>query len=131
MAPVGGLIAGQEPLVQEGSFGVRPSCTVVVRLARPRANRVGALAHRANIWEYVRSEPVVQTKLLTGRNVEWFSLGRRIATTVPRSLRQTRRRSVAHLVSSCLVDSCNFRSTEETCDSTVLVEMVKSRATSL
>jgi hypothetical protein len=44
---------------------------------------------------------------------------------------QTKRRSVAHLVSSWRVESWSFRSTEETCDSTVLVEMVRSRATSL
>ena len=43
----------------------------------------------------------------------------------------TRRRSVAHLVSSWRVESCSFRSTEETWDSTVLTEMVRSRATSL
>jgi hypothetical protein len=43
----------------------------------------------------------------------------------------TSRRSVAHLVSSWRVESWSFRSTEETCDSTVLVEMVRSRATSL
>ncbi len=44
---------------------------------------------------------------------------------------QTSRRSVAHLVSSWRVDSCNLRKTDETWDSTVLTEMVRSLATSL
>lgn len=35
----------------------------------------------------------------------------------------TRRRAVAHLVSSCRLESCNFRSTAETWDSTVFTEM--------
>ena len=41
------------------------------------------------------------------------------------------RRSAAHLVSWCRVDSCSLRSTDDTCDSTVFTEMNSSRAISL
>ena len=44
---------------------------------------------------------------------------------------QARRRSVAHRVSWCREDSCSLRSTDDTCDSTVLTEMYSSRAISL
>lgn len=44
---------------------------------------------------------------------------------------QTILRSVAHRVSSCLLESCNLRNTAETCDSTVLTEMDNRVATCL
>lgn len=43
----------------------------------------------------------------------------------------TSRRAVAHLVSSCRLESCNFRSTAETWDSTVFTEMNSCLAISL
>ena len=45
--------------------------------------------------------------------------------------RQASRRSAAHLVSWCRVESCSLRSTEDTWLSTVLVEMNSSFAISL
>ncbi len=45
--------------------------------------------------------------------------------------RQASRRSVAHLVSWCRVESCSLRSTDDTWLSTVLTEMYSSRAISL
>ena len=45
--------------------------------------------------------------------------------------RYVSRRSAAHRVSWCRVDSCSLRSTDDTCDSTVLTEMYSSRAISL
>ena len=45
--------------------------------------------------------------------------------------RQASRRSAAHLVSWCRVDSCSLRSTEDTWLSTVFTEMNSSRAISL
>ena len=53
------------------------------------------------------------------------------ALAMSRRRRQSRRRPIAHAVSSWREDSCSLRSTEETCVSTVLTEMNSSLATSL
>lgn len=44
---------------------------------------------------------------------------------------QSSRRADAHAVSSYRDDNCSFRSTADTCDSTVLTEMYSSAAASL
>ena len=49
--------------------------------------------------------------------------GRQNLGQTPSATSQARRRSAAHLVSWCRVDSCSLRSTDDTWLSTVLTEM--------
>jgi len=101
--------------------------TTFIRLLPPPAARGGPMLADLPLSELHGYVPDVAEPA----DFDEFWSGQLAAARAAARGAQARRRSVAHRASWWRVDSCSFRSTEETWVSTVLTEMNSSRAISL